>query len=175
MDAHFGPWVWEIFVNIEYMYYIHWKTEQHTSCLLWWFFIASFNCSAPQCFVLIGSIYVTIFRGGLVGRQPASQAGWLEEIPRIPNTAHHWETLHSGKTLKNSALEDKHWEILHTVKHCILCTTIHWTLGSIEPLSEYCMVTYQTQHSAELNAWRLKNIQKADGTVLQSEAVWSSL
>ena len=36
MDAHFGPWVWEIFVNIEYMYYIHWKTEQHTCIVLYY-------------------------------------------------------------------------------------------------------------------------------------------
>ena len=154
-----------------YRVYVLYTLENWTTHLLP--IMVIFPCELQlQCFVLIGSIYVTIFRGGLVGRQ----AGWLEEIPRIPNTAHHWETLHSGKTLKNSALEDKHWEILHTVKHCILCTTIHWTLGSIEPLSEYCMVTYQTINI--LQNWtqrRLKNIQKVDDTVLQSEAVWSSL
>ena len=154
------------------MYYIHWKTEQHTSCLLWWFFLASFNCSAPQCFVLIGSIYVTIFRGGLVGRQPASQAGWLEEIPRIPNTAHHWETLHSGKTLKNSALWNTAycalqftglWDLLN---HCI-----EWVLHGDISNTTFCRIERLT-----LDAWRIsKRLMAQYCSLKQSEAVWSSL
>ena len=148
----------------------HKLVQSFTCRLLWWFFLASFNCSAPQCFVLIGSIYVTIFRGGLVGRQ----AGWLEEIPRIPNTAHHWETLHSGK---------KHWKTVHwktnTEKYCTLWNTAYCALQftGLWYLLNHWVTWWHIKHNI-LQNWtqrRSKNIQKVDGTVLQSEAVWSSL
>ena len=140
------------------MYYIHWKTEQHTIMVI-------FHCKLQlQCFVLIGSIYVTIFRGGLVGgRQPASQPGWLEEIPRIPNTAHHWETLHSGKTLKNSALWNTAycalqftglWDLLN---HCI-----EWVLHGDISNTTFCRIERLTLEEYPKGWWH-------------STAVWSSL
>ena len=131
MDVHFSPWVWEIFVYIGYICIIHIGKLNNT--LLAYngdFFLAGFNCSAPQCFVLIGSIYVTIFRGGLVGgRQPASQAarqGDLRKFLESP-TLHITERLY---TLKKHHTVEKDWSIIHfeTLQTSLQFTGHYWTI-----------------------------------------------